>query len=255
MQIGHPVVSGNSSRKLWPKFAGIRILALVSLDGQDRDINYWAKPRPVVSAEVLAIDQLELQAEVLTLQRRRTVGRTAEWPRTRKLVSRDFVPASSRGIIALWRMQVKRRTRSFRSRHTCPLLDQLRVPVRRVGQVEKGQPLAVANAIRASPEGRRPARPGRYLEQPKMGLFERAGTLRDVAVHTAADHVVPGRPPAARAWNHVIQIQPCARQLAAAVLAGVVVARVDVVTGKAHLGARDAVVDLQQDHARQQHLP
>src|ERR1039457_6994297 len=70
MQIGDPVVSGNSSRKLWPKFAGIRILALVSLDGQDRDINYWAKPRPVVSAEVLAIDQLELQAEVLTLQGR-----------------------------------------------------------------------------------------------------------------------------------------------------------------------------------------
>ena len=31
-----PLVSGNSSRKLWPKFAGIRFLVLTSLDGKDR---------------------------------------------------------------------------------------------------------------------------------------------------------------------------------------------------------------------------
>jgi hypothetical protein len=30
------VLSGNSSRKLWPKFAGIRFLVLTSLDGKDR---------------------------------------------------------------------------------------------------------------------------------------------------------------------------------------------------------------------------
>jgi hypothetical protein len=30
-----PVLSGKSSRKLWPKFAGIRHLALASLDGTD----------------------------------------------------------------------------------------------------------------------------------------------------------------------------------------------------------------------------
>jgi hypothetical protein len=88
------------------------------------------------------------------------------------------------------------------------------------------------------------------LSSRKVSLFERAGALGDVAVHAAAHHVVPGRATAARARNHVVQVQLRARQLPAAVLAGVVVARVDVVAGKAHLGPRNAIVDLQQDHAR-----
>ena len=31
------MLSGKLSRKLWPKFAGIRLLLLASLDGEDRD--------------------------------------------------------------------------------------------------------------------------------------------------------------------------------------------------------------------------
>ena len=48
----------------------------------------------------------------------------------------------------------------------------------------------------------------------------------------------------------MVEVEADARELPAAVLAGVVVARVDVEAREAHLARRDAVVELEQDDAR-----
>src|SRR3954447_13977756 len=128
---------------------------------------------------------------------------------------------------------------------------QLCIPVRHVGEREEGQPLLVEGPASGRPaEERRPARADGKTQEMHPGLLRRAPALAQVAGHAGADHVLPtGHAPAA-ARDDVVQVQLGAGRPAAAVLAGVAVARVDVQPAEAHAGARQVVVGLQQDHPR-----
>src|SRR5204863_4811895 len=115
---------------------------------------------------------------------------------------------------------------------------------------EEREPLAVAHLAAGAAEGRVPARALGWPQELDAALRGRACTFAQVARDAATDDVLPGGAAALAAGQDVIEVQRRARQLLAAVLAGVLVARVDVEARETHLRRRHAVVELEQDHAR-----
>src|SRR5262249_3220280 len=132
---------------------------------------------------------------------------------------------------------------------------QLDVPVSRVGQAQERKPLAVGDPPFGRAEHRRPAWPTGGPQHLHPGLDRRACSPLEVTWHAAAHDVLPGGAPALRTRHHMIQVELRPREVAPAVLASVVVARVDVESRKPYLGTRDAIVKLQNDDTRDADSP
>src|SRR5882724_8653494 len=155
----------------------------------------------------------------------------------------DLKPFSSICLIRIWvprRPPRGRHTRGWRPRAL--IRHQLRVPVRRIHRAQKGHPLLVATQAVGLRHERRPLRPPRQPDQPHPRLRRRTPALQAVAAVAGAHDVLPHRRAAPRARHDVVEVQLGARELPAAVLAAVPVARVDVEAAEAHVAARDAIV-------------
>ena len=81
------------------------------------------------------------------------------------------------------------------------------------------------------------------------GLFGEAVGLARIASHAGRDDVLPVRLAPDVPRDDVVEVELLVAELAAAVLAGVRVAQVDVAAGEADLAARHAVVFAEQEHA------
>src|SRR2546428_224303 len=82
----------------------------------------------------------------------------------------------------------------------------------------------------------------RLVHERHPGLLRRLSAFTPVAAMTGAHYVLPCRKSAARARNHVVEVEFRARQSLAAVLAGVVIPRIDVEARKTHVALGDALV-------------
>jgi len=84
----------------------------------------------------------------------------------------------------------------------------------------------------------------------QSSLLRRAIGLLRIALDAGAHNIFPRRWTAAVARDHVIQIQVPAIKDLAAILAGIVVALENVVTGKFHFLLRHAIEKTEQNHPR-----
>src|SRR5207302_3596255 len=110
---------------------------------------------------------------------------------------------------------------------------------------EERQPLLVERPRpRRTAEEWRPARAEGMAQQPHVRLVGCAAALPQITRDARTDHVLPTRHAAAAARDHVIEVQLGARRLAAAVLASVPIAGVDVQPAETDAGARQVVVRL-----------
>jgi len=70
----------------------------------------------------------------------------------------------------------------------------------------------------------------RALEQPEAGILRRSVALAIIAIAAACDEIVPGRVAAPRPGNDMIKSQVLRRKYPGAILAGVVIAKQDILT-------------------------
>src|SRR6185436_383931 len=89
-------------------------------------------------------------------------------------------------------------------------------------------------------------------DEADVGLAEELVALAHVARQAGADDVLPGRLAAARDRDDMVERELRRRELAAAVLAAVLVAQIDIAPRELHLLPRQAVEDQQLHHMRNQ---
>jgi len=95
---------------------------------------------------------------------------------------------------------------------------------------------------------RPPFRPLRLADEMQPSLVRRAIGLPGITRDTGTDDIFPCGWPPAVTWDDMVEVQVLPIKLAAAVLAGVLVALEDVVPGKLHFLLGDAIEEHQQDH-------
>jgi hypothetical protein len=127
---------------------------------------------------------------------------------------------------------------------------QLHVPIRSVDATEERTPLSVARSGHVSGDEWGPGWPSRLPSQPHPRLFRRAPPLQAIALQASANDVLPGREPAARARDDMIQVQVASRLPDPTVLARVAVAHEDVVPTEPNLATGDAIKGDEEDHSR-----
>src|SRR5579885_1077249 len=140
---------------------------------------------------------------------------------------------------------------SFAPQRGCEsVLNEFGIPVSAVDLRNERHPFTVAPQRKHLGAERGPFRPPRPPNKKHRGFFRRSAALSAVAVMAGADDVLPSRSAAAGAWNHMVEVKLGAREPAAAVLAGIVVAREDIEAGKPHVALWHSFVRRQQQHPR-----
>ena len=112
------------------------------------------------------------------------------------------------------------------------LIAQFNVPVRKI---DKMLPEIVLRRGKSDLDKRAPFGPLRFADQAHVGFSRKPVALPCITGDTRADHVFPGRHPAAIARHHVIEIEVATFKNFSTVLAGVLVAFENVVTRKLYL--------------------
>ncbi len=105
-------------------------------------------------------------------------------------------------------------------------------PLDRRGQ--EGLPAGVLRIIRNGQHPDLGSRPMGLIEQLHVGLLRCAATLFRIAGSATADHILPGRPPSLRPWNHMIQTQLAHRSRLTAILALMAIPRKKVLAVEPH---------------------
>src|SRR5262245_19186079 len=106
------------------------------------------------------------------------------------------------------------------------VVDELDVPVRRVGEVQEREPLTVGDAPERAATERSPPRTHGLLQELHPGLIGGPSALAQVAGDARADHVLPGGLPSLCTRHHVVEVELVPGKVPAAVLAGVAIPRV-----------------------------
>ena len=88
------------------------------------------------------------------------------------------------------------------------------------------------------------------VKQLHAGLFRRPGVLGLVALLAGGDQVLPGVAAAARTRKHVVERQLAGMKLPAAILAGVVITKIDVLLRNYLHAYRDVLILQQPDNTR-----
>src|SRR5208282_3416311 len=130
------------------------------------------------------------------------------------------------------------------------VLNQFGIPVGAVNLRHERHPFAVPPQGEHLGAERRPFRPPRFADQQHPSLFRRLPAFPAIAVVAGADDVLPSRGAAARARNHMVQVQFGAGQPAPAVLAGIVIAGENIEARKSYVAFGYALVGGKQQHAR-----
>ena len=102
------------------------------------------------------------------------------------------------------------------------LIAQFNVPVRKI---DKMLPEIVLRRGKSDLDKRAPFGPLRFADQAHVGFSRKPVALPCITGDTRADHVFPGRHPAAIARHHVIEIEVATFKNFSTVLAGVLVAK------------------------------
>src|SRR6185436_9206634 len=171
--------------------------------------------------------------------------------RAHRMVAADAVSTDSRaGIVR--RSGAARRSSGRVGAAGDQVFGKLHVPV---GNVEKGLPLLVARSDPTGAENGVTGRPLRRADQLHPRRVQHAVPLATVARNARAHDVVPGREPAPRKRNDVIEVELRLREDSSAVLATITIAKKDVPPGEPHLASRHTVVVEKLDHAGNANLP
>lgn len=117
-----------------------------------------------------------------------------------------------------------------------------------ISQVDKVPPTILHPLIDRHLKQRLPLRTTRFSDKLHAGLLGRPVALVRVALDAAANNVLPDRRAALVARDDVIKIQLRAIANAAAILAGVMIALENVVSGELHLFFGRPTVNEQQNH-------
>src|SRR5262245_24722694 len=131
------------------------------------------------------------------------------------------------------------------------IVEQLRVPVRRVDRVQEGNPLLVTPEIEGLGDERRPLRTERASDEPHTRFERRSAPLGPVAAQARTHDVLPHRFTTAGSRHHMVEIAPRTWEHDPAVLTPVRVPRKDVEPAESDVSFRDAVISEEQNDLRQ----
>src|SRR6266550_5907754 len=127
------------------------------------------------------------------------------------------------------------------------LIAQFDVPVREINEVF---PEIVLRRSKSDLDKRPPLWPLRFADQAHVCFAREPIALTRIAWDAGANHVFPSRRPAPVAWHDVIQIKVTPIEEFATVLAGVLVALKNVVSGEFYFLLRKPIEHKQHDHPR-----
>lgn len=125
--------------------------------------------------------------------------------------------------------------------------DQFRIPVGDVDRIEKRHPFFVPRHTKGLLHEGRPLGLERFSDKRHIGLLGRPATLASIAFVAGANDIFPDRGATLGARDDMVEIQLLPRQAPAAILTCAFVARVNIVTAKAHLALGNPVIAHQQN--------
>ena len=159
----------------------------------------------------------------------------------------DVLPRLSRTLVAS-------RPASSSAAVEFPGTNQLDVPIRCVGQIEKWQPGPICLFL-ATPEERRPLWSFWGSKQFHVRLLGGSAPFLQIALNARTNDVFPARRAALRTGFDVVEVQVAPAQLAATVLTGVCIAGVDVDAAEPDSGLRHLLERGEHQHPRYPNSP
>src|SRR5262249_50748748 len=115
------------------------------------------------------------------------------------------------------------------------VLDEFSVPISTIDRCQERHPFVMAPKAEHLRAERRPLRPFGPANEEHARFLGSLPALAPIAAMAGTDDVLPGRGAAARTRYNMVEIKLGSRQPPSTILAGVVVARIDIKAGEAHV--------------------